>query len=546
MKIRSDILRVYQSLHTWVGITAGILLFIGFFAGALTMFKQPLERWISPPAHMLNPVKQNQLDTLVRDVLAKHPAAREEFSLHLAQRENVTAPMSWNEGDSGRELDLSGKRWQATLDDNNNLLAEKIAPSLLAELIDMLHRTAGIPGFIDGEYMGVYIMGIAGVMYFLALVSGVILLLPTLVKDFLALRPGKNRKRFWLDAHNIIGIASLPYHIVISLTVIVFAFHDQFYGALSNIVYRDEPMFARPAAPAEPYDLQQLLPITNLINRVQIETDSMDFVVDELLFMGLDTPRPRVRAAVISPRYILQGPQAGYVIIHPFTGEILDTSMLPTKADSWGESTSTFFALHFGSYGGETIRWVYFLLGLSGAFLFYSGNLLWVESRRKKQRQQHTSVTQPLNIRLMASVSVGVCLGSIIGVCITMIAGKWFAGHDHLNFIYLATYYGVFLLAVSWAFLRGAAKASLDLLIASALAAFAIPLTSLLAMFIPNLWVHTSSAALGVDLTAFAIGLLFIIAAYFTAQRIKHGPTDSVWSAKNSTVVAQLPEEELA
>ena len=29
------------------------------------------------------------------------------------------------------------------------------------------------------------------------------------------------------------------------------------------------------------------------------------------------------------------------------------------------------------------MRWVYFVFGLSGAFLFYSGNLLWVEKRRR-------------------------------------------------------------------------------------------------------------------------------------------------------------------
>lgn len=39
MKVRSDVLRIYQSIHTWTGIIAGIVLFIGFYAGALTMFK---------------------------------------------------------------------------------------------------------------------------------------------------------------------------------------------------------------------------------------------------------------------------------------------------------------------------------------------------------------------------------------------------------------------------------------------------------------------------------------------------------------------------
>jgi len=48
MRVRADILRIYQSLHTWTGITAGLLLFIGFYAGSLTMFKHELQQWIAP------------------------------------------------------------------------------------------------------------------------------------------------------------------------------------------------------------------------------------------------------------------------------------------------------------------------------------------------------------------------------------------------------------------------------------------------------------------------------------------------------------------
>ncbi|WP_313759694.1 PepSY-associated TM helix domain-containing protein, partial [Diaphorobacter nitroreducens] len=48
---------------------------------------------------------------------------------------------------------------------------------------------------------------------------------------------------------------------------------------------------------------------------------------------------------------------------------------------------SSFFALHMASFGGTAVLWLYFLLGLAGAWLFYSGNLLWVETRRKAQRK---------------------------------------------------------------------------------------------------------------------------------------------------------------
>jgi hypothetical protein len=48
--MRSDYLRIYKSVHTWTGILAGMALFIAFYAGALTIFKDALARWSSAPS----------------------------------------------------------------------------------------------------------------------------------------------------------------------------------------------------------------------------------------------------------------------------------------------------------------------------------------------------------------------------------------------------------------------------------------------------------------------------------------------------------------
>ena len=543
MKIRSDILRIYQALHTWGGICAGMLLFIGFFGGALTMFKDPLDRWVSAPALPVQQLAPAQVDEVVADVLAAYPAAREEFTLHVARHENTPAPVSWQAGESGHEIDFGLVRWQATLDAQGRLAVRQVQPSLLAELIDMLHRTGGIPGTLGDEYLGIYVMGVAGVLYFLALVSGVILLLPTLVKDFFALRPGKNRKRFWLDAHNILGITSLPFHIVISLTVIVFAFHDQFYDGLRGIVYRDQPMFAPPAIRHAPGDATKLLPASELVRRVRRQAPG--FEVTELLYMGVESPRPIVRAAVASPRHVVQGAQTGFVILQPYTGDILSTSMVPGQGNTWSALVAPFFALHFGSYGGMTVRWLYFVFGLAGAALFYTGNLLWIEKRRRSQLKHGPLPQQPLRTARIAAATVGVCLGSMAGIGACLVAAKWLhAFGAHANSAYLIVYYAVFLACVAWAFARGAARAGSELLVACAVAALAIPVTSVAGALLPALgmWAHTSPATLGVDATALALAGLFAWGARLAARRAINGPRDSVWA----TASVALPMAEAA
>ena len=533
VKIRSDILRIYQSLHTWTGIVTGVLLFIAFYAGALTIFKEPIDRWLSPPIEKMNSVVPEKFDSLVNQVLGGYPESHRGFTLKLENTESVLAPVSWSDHEGGRELDLAHSFSYATLDDSGKILVRESVPSALAELIDMLHRTAGLPFFAGHDYLGVYVLGAAAVLYFLALISGVILLLPTLVKDLFALREGKNRKRFWLDAHNIVGIASLPFHMVISLTAIVFAFHDQFYDTLSVAVYRDQPMFTRAPPSAEAFQPVNMLPVSELLNRVEQRAPNMK--VTEMMFSGLDSKRPGVRVALMNTDYMVSGAREGYLGMNPYTGDIMQTGMLPGQEGLWGSIVSKFFSLHFGSYGGNMVRWLYFALGIGGAFLFYSGNLLWLEKRRKKQRRGAALPEQNLSCRVMASATVGVCLGSVAGVCLSLVSAKWLHGQmSNTNYAFLLVYYTVFLSSVAWAFWRGAARSGIELLMLCGISALAIPLTSLLASLVPTLgWTHASLATLSVDVTALIFALCFFYFARKAWHRAHYGAADSVWSLQS-------------
>src|SRR3546814_19255437 len=67
------------------------------------------------------------------------------------------------------------------------------------------------------------------------------------------------------------------------------------------------------------------------------------------------------------------------------TGAITEADYLPGGQGGWFATISSFFALHFGNYGSAPVRWSYFFLGLAGAFLFYSGNLLWIERSEERR-----------------------------------------------------------------------------------------------------------------------------------------------------------------
>ena len=88
MKVRTDILRLAKELHTWVGITSGILLFICFFAGGLSMFQHDLSKWATPPQQSLSAIQSNQYNALVAQVQQQYPEAHKSFRINLKSKEN--------------------------------------------------------------------------------------------------------------------------------------------------------------------------------------------------------------------------------------------------------------------------------------------------------------------------------------------------------------------------------------------------------------------------------------------------------------------------
>ena len=533
-------IRTYQSVHTWTGIVAGMALFIAFYAGAFTMFKEPIARWAAPPgAPGVAAVPLEQTPALIARTLAERPAAANGFRIHLQPAENLPARLSWQEDIRGaaapaQDRDRSFLRHYAATLEAGTLRVEPAAPSELAQFIDTLHRVVGLPVDNDENRL---IMGVIAALYAVALVSGVIVLLPSLVKDFFALRLGRNLKRMWLDAHNVAGIISLPFHLVMVITATVFAFHDGIYFLQDKLIHggKLETVWRSGGAPPAPgpRDPANMLPPAELLQRVQAVAPT--FEPATLQYVRVATPRAGVRVWGHDAAGFTRTPHGGYVTLDPYSGKITDTDYLPGHQGAARGTVSSFFALHFGSFGGTGVTWAYFLLGLAGAFVFYSGNLVWIESRRKSARRGQTGpVAQTVSSQRMAAATVGVCLGCVAGISLTIAAGKWLHGHvADLGAWHIGVYYAAFFACITWAFARGAARASVELLWAVTIATAAIPATTLLAAVAPatGLWAHGSIAAVGVDLVAAAGAGCFALMALATRRRVRHGRTDSVWSA---------------
>ena len=520
MKIRTDIVKMYKEIHGWVGIISGLALFIAFYAGAITMFEEPLQRWASAPTRLAPPPPLDRTDELVAKVIAAHPEAATDYDIHVETGPDRPARMSWEVRTPVGDGHAPRETFYASLAPDGGLQVEREGPSPVAQFVDVLHQQVGLP--FEHE-ISMPIMGAIALLYTIAIVSGLIVLLPSLVSDLFALRIGKNVKRMWLDVHNVLGLFSLPFHLIMALTAIVFAFHDQFYdaqGALFGGKDRRPPVSVAP-----PEAGGQTLAPTEVLRRVAEQAPG--FTVQQISY-GVDrAEQPSLRVAGRDPRYGLRGPTFGLVELDPASGAFTSTDYMPGHQDGWGATIASFFALHFGSYGGTPIRWSYFLMGLAGAFLFYTGNLLWVESRRKRERKDGLP-EQTRSTRMLAALTIGVPLGCMAGISVTVAAAKPL-GLGATEGMHSAIYYAVFLVFVGWALLRGAPRASLELTVGCIVAMLCIPAATLLTM-------NSHPPVLPiVDAVAITLAAALMVSLVPAARRSKHGPRDSVWSRQTAS-----------
>ena len=535
--MRADYIRIYKAVHTWTGIVAGMALFIAFYAGALTVFKEPLRRWSTQPSALVQPVPIDAVQPLIVQTLAATPAAARGVTLQLEGGQAIPR-LEWQVRNpkAGDHDESAGRHYSAVLAADGSVQVSERPPSRLVEFIDVLHRVVGLPVDSDPNR---WIMGVISALYFLALVSGVIVLLPSLVKDFFALRVGKNLKRMWLDAHNVVGIVSLPFHIVMALSAVVFAYHDQIFALQDKVVHQGQWSQAFARGQGKPGDAPLRNPAEMLApsRLVQIVKDAAPgFEPAGLQYAQVTGPKPMVRVwgknpAAVSPRAL-----GGFAALDPYTGKLLSTDYLSGAQSTPNLLISSFFALHMASFGGAMVPWLYLLLGLAGAWLFYSGNLLWVETRRKAQRRGGDLPVQRRDTALMASATVGVCIGCVAGISLTLAAAKWLPGRvEGIAGWHVGIYYSVFFASIVWAFARGAARAVVPLLWLAVACTLAIPASSLLGWLAPGTGAWVDRSLLGVDVVALVGALALGWMACATARRVRSGPQDSVWSARTGS-----------
>jgi uncharacterized iron-regulated membrane protein len=376
-------------LHGWLGLNAGLLLFVVCLSGTFATLSEEIDGLVDP-RHRISapPTEDAEFDWtgMLRTLERAFPDG---------QARTVSVPgASALPAEGGRAAALAfvalpnGETRKAYLDPYTGELRGHTSFFNTARFFRTFHRR-----FFDGS-RGILIVTLTG---FLLLASGItgFGFYKGWVKQLFAVQLRSSRRRRWSELHKVAGIWVLPFAIVIAVTG-VYYFVEVTYDGLD--AYDPPPMRQVDEGGLAAFGPRpELLPAGAYVEAAEEAYPELD--VRTLRISHAPGQAVYVAGRAGNP---LTRDRADKVHLHPFTGAVIgiqrtsDLGVVPFMTDAVDP-------LHFGYFGGFGTQVLWFVLGLLLSFSILSGTYIWVV-------RSTTGRKEPLALLRGAPVSVALTL----------------------------------------------------------------------------------------------------------------------------------------
>lgn len=392
-------------LHTWVGLLLSWVLFFIFLTGTVGYFDDELDDWMTPETPTFSATAVESLPVLER-FLKTEGAELKNYSVSFAV--DRTVPF----------LTISYR------DEDNKRKTTKLNP-FTGEAIE-LRETAGGQTLYRMHYrlrymptqIAYYIVGVATMFMFLALITGVVIH-KKIFKEFFTFRRG-TKPTAWLDGHNLMSVMSLPFHFMITFTGFLLLLYT-LMPIIMNAHYgegkagRDaffKEYFSRtdikPAGISEPtLDINVLIArAKNAMNDKPVAWMSMSNIGDTNAIFEVGSIHNNLSNS--RDKWVFDAN----------SGELIN-------AQIGHESSKSFYyvlrSLHEGLFASTSLRWLYFLTGVLGTAMIASGMVLWSVKRRSKAKKEGGG---SFGYRFTEGLNLACLLGLPAGIAVYLLANR--------------------------------------------------------------------------------------------------------------------------
>ena len=384
--------RIYNILfhtHTISGIIISVALYVIFFAGSFSFFRDEIVSWErnEPLAQgwMLGEMDFDQvMDTLGKEKprLGSTIAFNQYYD---EQRLSVTVTPPVDE--QAKQGERRGRRGNFIYLNTQDFKTYDYQSSYsLGEFLYRLHFFAQLNFFGRSGYL---LAGLVAFFFLFAVITGVIVHWKKIISNFYVFRPNNSLKNLWTDAHTALGILGLPYqfmfaltgvYIIIGLTIMSPAIISYVYNGDQGKAYDDfgfnPPKFEAAGNPLDTgFSINEYRDLAKqkwpefVMNRATIFNFGDENM--HVLFEGKSSFESKFASL-------------GNVIYKVSTGEIVQEKNPMEGVSYLDGARAVIVRLHFGDYGGIAVKLVYFGLGILTCFVIISGVMIWLVARDKK------------------------------------------------------------------------------------------------------------------------------------------------------------------
>jgi uncharacterized iron-regulated membrane protein len=496
-----------SSLHTWVGLLLGWVLYAMFLTGTVSYFKDELSQWMRPElARLVEVPDQAVVAQRIADELGKIAPDTSQWSIRLPDARNNSAYAFWRTAPRGTGQRAFGEG------NFDPATGQKVTSreTLGGEFFYRFHFQFHYMPVLWGRWLA----GAAAMFMLIAIVSGVITHKKIFV-DFFTFRWGKGQ-RSWLDAHNILSVFGLPFHLMITYTglVTLMALYMPWgeRAALKTSAERQQlaaelSPFIQPGKPSG-----QKVPLASVEDMVRQAQERWGR--DNVGRVNAANPgdaTARVAVTRGDPGRVSMSPQ--YMEFDGATGKLL------TVRDGVGAAAETrgvLYALHLGRFSDTVTRWLYFLVSFMGTVMVGTGLVMWTVKRRQKLRDPDRPY---FGFQLVERLNIA----SIAGLSVAMTAFLW--GNRLLPFpmegradLEINLFFSVWAFTLLHALVRPSKSAWVEQLWAASVLLLLLPILNVLTTQRP-LWhslVEGDWVFAGVDIMCWALALLHAVLAIRT------------------------------
>ncbi|MFT3936700.1 MAG: PepSY domain-containing protein [Chitinophagaceae bacterium] len=359
--------------HRWTSLICTIFLLVLCITGLPLIFSEEIDQWLSkdpPYAEMPAGTPNASLDSMVNIAKQHYP---KEFIGSIFIDDDEPQVLVTITPDMNADFKLShtmqfDARTAKLLKDEPPIDKQ---PQTFIGLMLSLHTDmfAGLPGEL--------FLGLMGLLFVISIISGIVLYGPFMKKlSFGTVRKERTRKLKWLDLHNLVGIATVAWLLIVGATGVMNELSTPLFGIWQMTDVK---------AMLDKYK-DSHLPNNDKLSSIQAAYDTAknnlsDKTIVSVIYPGSPFGSPYHYVIWTKGNQPFSSRLFNPVLVDASNGKLSAVVKMPVYLRALEVSRP----LHFGDYGGIPLKILWAVFDIAAIFMLVSGIYLWIIHRKTKK-----------------------------------------------------------------------------------------------------------------------------------------------------------------